>query len=545
MSEYSEADHLGRVGEDFFQGLANKARLLVGKIDPDRVGKDRIIEFKLPERDECLSFDKQLPPLKCAVQIKAVKQTTERVTLSLSVAARLIADSHPVFVAMLKIGPEDDVVEMRLLHLLNDPLAKILKRLREEYAKGSTKLNEHSISFSFGEGEQVDLAPTALVEVLQRAIGPDMDRYAAEKTRQRKLLGYKQNFFSVNTTFDAKDMGEIVDGMLGLKTLNVQSIKAYEERFEIKLEDKEIFPYDFTEGTMTITASSSEKAEVVVRSMENEDFAKFVCEVISPNIPNLPAEYFKVRLKTNMVDFIFGGGSLKFSITNGLNEYSIATVFSWLNILRVLKIFKEGKFALWVVRDGEEHRVGHVDEPMLIDDQGWLSLLPLVERFGYLRNEAAVPDKEISIKDIYDAKDAIDAAYYSFRDPGALSPLTFKTDAPSVELPRTMSCLLTNLLVVGDERYAYATKFEMTWSKSSLGFNWTGKNGQAVAIEPIFDQASISSFSKRMGRISGCQLAIVPDLTMNVDAPVDTVEMDKSVEKYCEPQVRDQSSSDA
>lgn len=57
---------------------------------------------------------------------------------------------------------------------------------------------------------------------------------------------------------------------------------------------------------MTITASSSEKAEVVVRSMENEDFAKFVCEVISPNIPNLPAEYFKVRLKTNMVDFIFG-----------------------------------------------------------------------------------------------------------------------------------------------------------------------------------------------------------------------------------------------
>uniref|UniRef100_UPI0031019856 hypothetical protein n=1 Tax=Neorhizobium sp. EC2-8 TaxID=3129230 RepID=UPI0031019856 len=224
------------MGEIFFDGVANRAGLLVGKIDPDRVGKDRVIEAKLAARDETIPFDQRPAPLACSIQIKTILTTTKSIKLSLSVAERLAQTTQPTFICIIRMTEEGDALEMRLVHLLDRPLAKILKRLREEFVKGTTDLNSKSITFNLKDGQKVGGAPRDLYRALADEIGPDMDDYAAKKTQQKKTLGYVAGQrTSIQATVTTDNLSDLVDGLLGLRPLPLTVFEVADQRFGIKI----------------------------------------------------------------------------------------------------------------------------------------------------------------------------------------------------------------------------------------------------------------------------------------------------------------------
>ncbi|MGO7131972.1 hypothetical protein AB9E06_14085 [Rhizobium leguminosarum] len=194
MSESTISDDIGRIGEAHFDLIANTAGLLVGKIEPDRVGKDPVIEFKLASRDETVSFDKRAARPACSLQIKTILSHSKVVKVGLAVAARLASSSQPTFICIIRMNEtEDGVSEMRLIHLRGRHLEKILKRPRQEYEAGTDKLHEKSITFRVNDSVPIKNGKDGLRATLSDAIGGDMDAYAAEKVREKRPLGYDKN----------------------------------------------------------------------------------------------------------------------------------------------------------------------------------------------------------------------------------------------------------------------------------------------------------------------------------------------------------------
>ena len=137
---------------------------------------------------------------------------------------------------------------MYLVHVSGEVLAKILKSLREEQAKGSTHLNRKKITFSISLGLKVDLTPDTLREALSSAIGDDMLAYTVCKHRQFKALGYDTARFEGNVTFGPLKFEQFVDGLSGLSELPVMNMEHFERRFDIRLP----YPPDVPEAPKAI-----------------------------------------------------------------------------------------------------------------------------------------------------------------------------------------------------------------------------------------------------------------------------------------------------
>jgi hypothetical protein len=67
-----ESDRIGRLGELEFARLCEIAKLSCSKVEPDRTGKDFIIEFPPPPLAIGESYDRRHAPRQFAVQVKTM-----------------------------------------------------------------------------------------------------------------------------------------------------------------------------------------------------------------------------------------------------------------------------------------------------------------------------------------------------------------------------------------------------------------------------------------------------------------------------------------
>lgn len=505
MPESSDSDHIGRIGEGAFNQLADKARLLIGKIDPDRIGKDRVIEFELSERSDLQSFDKRKPPLKCAIQIKSVNEKTERVKLALSVAERLIGDPIATFIAILRIDEQDEVVEFRMLHLLGEPMKQILKRLRQEYAEGTEKLNEHETTFKIDSADVVEFKPAALVGYLERSIGSDIEEYAAAKATQRNTAGYDPDQrLTLQTTFGSTSIEDFVDGMLGLKPVPVLSIKAFEERFSIKLPDHSIFPQGFHRAAMEFTPTSSTRGLVALESVTTQDRVELEAEIFLPAIPNLPVEHLRIRIKTRMLEILIGRGKIDFS--SGATDWAdIHYLSDWMEFIGAWKILSSGECRFELKNVAGQTLVGAGKTPQAEDDSELIDFFPVLERFAKIRDEAGVADRPISLKSVYEASHAINQIDVFFSAPNCGGEFLFDFETNSEDSISDLTMLLITSLTVGEEKYAAALKLELNAEKSAELLKCRSTKAEALSIESFSDEDTLERFRSKLLRISGCQ----------------------------------------
>lgn len=185
-----DSDQLGKKGEARFTEICSDARLTCNPSTYDRTGWDFIVEF--PYLDEQQStLDKRRSPISCHIQLKTMWESNDTFKMRLSSAERLAKEPKPSFVYVLKVNKKLEFVSAYLVHLLDDNLATILKRLRNEHAKAATKINNKYIAFSASRTGQL-LSPTGdvLRKTLEALCSSDLDSYMSEKRKQLKTLGF-------------------------------------------------------------------------------------------------------------------------------------------------------------------------------------------------------------------------------------------------------------------------------------------------------------------------------------------------------------------
>src|SRR3954453_7927553 len=133
------SDELGAWGESRFQALCAEAHLICNEATRDRAGWDFIVQFPFPPSDNGTGVDNRPIPMSCYIQVKTLWDSSNTIKPRLSSAERLAKEPIPSFIYIFKVlkgSNPPELLDSLLIHLVSDPLAEILKKLRKERAAG-------------------------------------------------------------------------------------------------------------------------------------------------------------------------------------------------------------------------------------------------------------------------------------------------------------------------------------------------------------------------------------------------------------------------
>jgi hypothetical protein len=275
-TEKIRSDRIGNIGEGRFRELCELAGLTVSKPSPDMTGKDFHVEFPFVEPNGSLTLDTRPAALEFYAQVKTIVSPKTRIVLSLSVAERLARDPKPTFIVVVRLPAESKhgsipgYSDISLIHVYDDVLAAILKRLRQAHVAGNAELHKQSISFRLESANFVEINPQAIRARVEQCVGKSMIEYANLKHKQIMELGYELSRFELKLQFDALPPSEFVDGLLGLRHLPTLRVEHFERRFGISLpvDDHSIFgrstikiePHPVAKCCITLTGQTSGQA---------------------------------------------------------------------------------------------------------------------------------------------------------------------------------------------------------------------------------------------------------------------------------------------
>lgn len=177
-------DELGNLGEREFAHICASTSLIVNEISKDRTGWDFYVEFPYDHASGA-SLDTRRNPITCKVQVKAQWQDNDRIVFRLSSLERLAKDPNPAFICVFKYDHSRKCVGGYLIHLADDVLARILKRLRAERKRGRTKVNDSEmVLYASRSGVPFEPNGDALVQAILNVTGQNAAAYAAKKASQ-------------------------------------------------------------------------------------------------------------------------------------------------------------------------------------------------------------------------------------------------------------------------------------------------------------------------------------------------------------------------
>jgi len=214
---------LGTMGEMTFAswsaqvGVANKS-------DNDKTGWDFIFENIIETDTDQLSndpIDKLPTPLKCFIQVKSTDNKLEDQAISLSHCQRFIGSGDPVFILVLEFDGFTECQRAYLIHVGNDYIRKIKKRLREINSSDIHKLHKMTITFSYTEQDKLpSLNGVGLQQAISHYVGSRPELYAKNKLEYAEKVGYEGP--TVRCKFQIKVPGEesLIEWALGERSLD-------------------------------------------------------------------------------------------------------------------------------------------------------------------------------------------------------------------------------------------------------------------------------------------------------------------------------------
>jgi hypothetical protein len=228
------SEDLGEAGESLFKNLCARAKLNCIKSDRDRSGWDFIVDFPLSDEGSPETLD-QRQKVTCHVQLKTTAVSGNgTVSLKLSAADLLAKDSHPALIAIFRLNKNGEPLRGYLIHLLDESLSRLLRRLRRAEAQGRRDTHNLKISFDYRrDGSPFALTPAGLKAALMEACGSNPAGYAMEKVRQLNELGYEEGQFAAEAVFQVEDEKHFSRLLLGLDPIKPIEFQAFDIRFGI------------------------------------------------------------------------------------------------------------------------------------------------------------------------------------------------------------------------------------------------------------------------------------------------------------------------
>lgn len=187
--------NVGQMGENELLVWAAAVGITANKAGRDETGWDFFLEFHphhIPGGGS-LPLDAQPKPLQCLLQVKATDGRAGRIAVKLDNWLRAVKTALPVFFLVLEYDGKPTCQRAFLVHVGEDRIREVLKRLRELSAAGSTpQLHRHSLSLRYSpDDELASPGGASLEEAITRHVGPDPALYERRKQAWIDTVGYE------------------------------------------------------------------------------------------------------------------------------------------------------------------------------------------------------------------------------------------------------------------------------------------------------------------------------------------------------------------
>jgi len=499
------ADELGEKGEARFRELCADAALICNRSDRDRAGWDFIVDFPFDSVSDGGSLEARRPPLSCHIQVKTLFEGNDRLQMRLSSAERLAKEMKPTFIYVLKASPTLEFADAYLIHLLDEPLGKILKALRRADVAGASASNRRKISMSARSyGRRI--APTGkdLRDAIAGAVGRNLHAYADKKRAQLAELGFAANAVTLNVALHAGGMEEMVDAFLGLKrNIRASKLRATTTRFGIT---KPLVNFGNAECVVNIQPLSLDKCTIAVRDDKLSAPNLFKGHVYGPGIPNLPPERLKLLFDTEFFSLSLHPNRFTLTCKPTPNEQ---TLTAWISYWRLMHTLSTGQGAIEIAWD--THPVSH---SIVITSKGTgfapefcKEVLTLCEQAATLLEIAGVLDEPkvtlVNLKDNADRIAVLDALTRSAEGSASILLVTEYVEA----WPSNFDATVVDFLTLGNVTIGYYGLAHLTGVRSDNEMRWhAARDGFALrGVEAIHATLeNYERFFERAKHSTGC-----------------------------------------
>lgn len=334
--------NLGKMGESEFRLWCSQVDLAANAPDEDAGGWDYIVQAKTPViPPELKSLDRLVLPPTFLVQVKASDSRASR-PIALSNWLKLINPSLPAFVLLLNYDRGEHAKEACLIHVGEELIEGVLKRLRKLRCAEAGRLHKHSLYVPWqSESTLPTLNGAALLSRVQDHIGTDPNVYWEQKKRWYLEAGdrhYRARLVMTGDD-DAAAEDQLVDFALGLRKGLPSTLTSFEEvRFGIPIPQKSCpLEVEITTSNLPHLAGNCELSDESGRSRTN-----LPCKLYHPRslFPFISADRLRYRVATTGMDIILGTDmTTGLAHVHPLPAHEQRTVREWGRLFRFVNMF--------------------------------------------------------------------------------------------------------------------------------------------------------------------------------------------------------------
>jgi hypothetical protein len=500
------SDQIGELGEIKFKELCSLANLHCSKVEPDKTGKDYIVEFRSQAFSPTISYDKREAPKQIIVQVKTISAKNKRVKIAASVAERLAKDLRPAIICILTIDDSNRFTAMHFVEIIDQNLEKVLKRLRAEYHKENNKLHKSELSFGPSEAQAVDMDPSALYSKMSSLPSPTMEEYATRKNEQIQTLGYPEYRYSLKFTFDADNVEDIADGLLGLKPLKVLEHTETEHRFDIALRHDGLLPH--SEGAILSIESEPDDNGTLV-AIDKANGIEFSVSAESRAIPmNFVPNVQRALIR-------WKNGSIKLSLNDRKIHATVKVVADqelppseWHREIQFLSALfgKSCELTFRCLRG--ELSLGKLIWPSQVSSKNFNEILRCTSVAGSLLEAAGAAEQKLSLKSILESRDQLIILSEVMQKNVRISANL--KDSPVSKLLNTTGVFISSV-PVGGSWIGFSFPMDVSVNENGSDATWFGAKCGEIHLEMIHGDisANFEQFRVRTMKISNAQCAFV------------------------------------
>ncbi|GAB3352540.1 hypothetical protein ACFO0E_10485 [Chromohalobacter beijerinckii] len=246
--------------------------------------------------------------------MKSTNNKDRELSVKLSNLRRLATAPYPSFFVFMEFDGKADVQEIFILHVGDELVSRVVKRVYEEENKGnSDKLHKKKIKLKYREEEKLDeVTGVALRDRLLFFIGDNFHTYVQNKKDHLESTGYESGRYELNVEFSKDDLKKLVEMSVGLGgKLRAEKLKAVEKRFGI-LGSEPIIPEgggDFSLENIKPTGVG----KVTYKKSEFSPGISFDAELYtSPFNGFVPEKFQLVRISSTFFDLLIYPFAQKF-----------------------------------------------------------------------------------------------------------------------------------------------------------------------------------------------------------------------------------------